>query len=129
MWVIGILVVLAAVVLIYLWWWTATRRTKLSSTTKRAVNKQLVSISNLDDPALQILECDKVLDQILGSLGYGGTLGEKLKSAGPRLQNTNDLWWMHKLRNRIAHETGFGASSDQAKRSVAIVSRLLKTLR
>lgn len=54
-----------------------------------------------------IYEADKLLDRALKERGLKGTtLGERLKSARSRLSDNNAVWQAHKLRNKIAHETG-----------------------
>ena len=51
-----------------------------------------------------IMDADKLLDYALAKRGFEGTLGEKLKKAGPRFSDLNGIWTAHKLRNQIAHE-------------------------
>lgn len=53
-----------------------------------------------------IMDADKLLDYALAKKGFSGTMGEKLKKAGPRFSNLNGVWQAHKLRNQIAHELG-----------------------
>jgi len=56
------------------------------------------------NPTRAILDADKILDYALKKKGFNGSLGEKLKKAGPKFSKLNDIWSAHKLRNRIAHE-------------------------
>lgn len=64
-----------------------------------------------------IMDADKLLDYALGKHGFEGSLGEKLKKAGPRFKDLNSVWNAHKMRNRIAHELG-DIDKDQARRSL-----------
>lgn len=57
-----------------------------------------------DHPKQAILDADKLLDYALGRKGFQGSLGEKLKKAGPRFSDLNSVWSAHKLRNKVAHE-------------------------
>lgn len=57
-------------------------------------------------PKNAILDADKLLNYVLERRGFEGSLGEKLKKAGPRFSDLNGVWSAHKLRNRIAHEFG-----------------------
>lgn len=57
-------------------------------------------------PKQGIMDADKLLDYALERKGFVGTLGEKLKKAGSRFSNLNEIWQAHKLRNQIAHELG-----------------------
>ena len=57
-------------------------------------------------PAQAVMDADKLLDYLLGKHGFVGSLGEKLKKAGPRFSDLDGAWRAHKLRNRAAHELG-----------------------
>lgn len=62
-------------------------------------------IDSFDSHAKQgIMDADKLLDYALAKKGFVGTLGEKLKKAGPGFSDLNGVWRAHKLRNQIAHE-------------------------
>lgn len=77
---------------------------------------------------LKIMEADKVLDLALKLLGFSGSLGEKLKQAGPRFRNLNDVWSAHKLRNILAHEIGKNPTPDETKRAMQAFQAALKDL-
>lgn len=77
---------------------------------------------------LQVLEADKVLDTALRLLGFSGSLGDKLKQAGPRFRNLNDVWWAHKLRNQLAHELQRKPSKEEAQRAMNAFKGALKDL-
>jgi hypothetical protein len=55
-------------------------------------------------PSQAIMDADKLLDYTLEKHGFTGTLGEKLKKAGPRFSDLDSVWRAHKLRNKFAHE-------------------------
>lgn len=74
-------------------------------------------------------EADKLLDHVLKSLGFHGeTMGERLKSAGPRFTNRDNIWRAHKLRNALAHEYNFDLVPSQAKEALADFEQGLKDL-
>ncbi|USN97028.1 MAG: hypothetical protein H6797_02440 [Candidatus Nomurabacteria bacterium] len=78
---------------------------------------------------LAILNADKLVDQALRDRGYGGqTMGDRIKSTRGQLSHRNDLWTAHKLRNRIAHETGVRVSYDQTRRALSGFKHTLKDL-
>ena len=124
MWFFGVLIGIAAILLLLVLWKTS-RRKKLSASDKRKIESRLEEIASMSDPVRQVLEYDKVLDTILTTLGYTGTLGEKLKKAGPRFRNIDDLWWLHKLRNRCAHETDVEVSSKSVDRCRGILQAVV----
>ena len=78
---------------------------------------------------IAILEADKLLDLVLKSMTMPGqTMGERLKIACykyPRLQN---VWWAHKLRNQLVHESSFAVSHNTARAAVRSYGRALKML-
>lgn len=85
-----------------------------------------------DEPSshiLAVLNADKLLDRALRESHYQGqTMGDRLKSAQNKWSNTNEIWEAHKLRNRLAHETGVSVSYDEAKRALVGFKRALKDL-
>ena len=85
-----------------------------------------------DDPRsypLAVIEADKLLDQALIELGLPGkTMGDRLKRVGDRFSKLNSVWHAHKLRNQIAHESGFEIDYGQASRSLAAFRQALKDL-
>ena len=76
-----------------------------------------------------IIEADKLLDKAMVEMGIPGkTMGDRLKKAGSRFSNLNAVWRAHKLRNAIAHESGFEVSYKQAFNALAIFKQALKDL-
>lgn len=76
-----------------------------------------------------VLEADKLLDKALKEMGVPGqSMGEKLKKLGNRLPNLNQIWYAHKLRNQIVHESDFQISYDDAKRALRNFRQALKNL-
>ncbi len=65
----------------------------------------LVDSANPNDWKLAIIEADVLLDESLKRMGYpGSSLGERLKSISPQaMQNLDQAWAAHKVRNSIAH--------------------------
>ncbi|MFH1218680.1 MAG: hypothetical protein V1679_02465 [Candidatus Peregrinibacteria bacterium] len=80
-----------------------------------------------NDPKNAVMDADKILDYALLRRGFEGSLGEKLKKAGPRFSDLNGVWSAHKLRNRIAHEMG-NISKDEAKKALGGFKRGLNDL-
>jgi len=75
-----------------------------------------------------VMEADKLLYEVLEQRGYKGTLGDKLKKAGPAFSNLNDVWSAHKLRNRLAHELGVGLSEKEAQTALGSFRRAYRDL-
>jgi hypothetical protein len=78
---------------------------------------------------LSVLSADKLLDQALRELGVRGqTMGERMKSVGPRFSDSNGVWAAHKLRNRIAHEPDVSVTYEEARRALIYFRKALKDL-
>lgn len=78
---------------------------------------------------LAILNADKLVDQALREKGFSGkTMGERLKSTRGQLSDRDSIWFSHKLRNRIAHESNIRVNYAQARRALAGFKRALKDL-
>lgn len=111
----------------------------LSSRNKGKLNKeafkaQWQQIEKLQEQGgagwqLAILEADKLLDQALKQSGYSGqTMGERLKSARRAFKNVDHVWQAHKIRNQLAHESGFKLNSMTTNRALRYFKAGLKDL-
>jgi len=103
---------------------------------KKELDKKWQSIlnkletDNESDYKLAVIEADKIFDDLLIRIGYKGEdMGERLKQITmAQLANIDDLWKAHKVRNRIAHETNFKLTQEQAKRAIEIYQRAMEDL-
>lgn len=78
---------------------------------------------------LALMEADNLLDSALKSMAMPGTtLGERLKVACYKYQKLRDVWWAHKLRNQLVHESSFQLSQRQARKALDEFERALKVL-
>ena len=95
-------------------------------------NKLLERIKSGDerDLRLAIIEADSLVDEIFKEHGHPGEdMGERLKSIHPsEIDNLNDLWEAHKIRNRLAHEADFHLPADEAKRIIGIYHKTIEEL-
>jgi len=92
---------------------------------------QLVKLGGPSRLKQALIEADKLLDQVLGELGYQGNLGEKLKAAQNRFNPAvyQAVWAGHKLRNRVVHESSelfsheLKSAIDQIKLAIRELTR------
>lgn len=78
---------------------------------------------------LAVLNADKLLDRALVELGLPGkTMGERMKRVNERFTKANAVWYAHKLRNQIAHESDFELDYNEASRALAAFRQALKDL-
>lgn len=78
---------------------------------------------------MAVIEADKLLDRALIELDLPGkTMGERLKKSTDRFSEINSVWYVHKLRNQIAHEPDFQLEYHQARRALATFKKALKDL-
>lgn len=77
-----------------------------------------------------IVNADKLLDRALCEMGAPGkNMGERLKKVGKdRFSQLNSVWYVHKLRNQIAHEHDFSVDYHQARRALSTYKQALKDL-
>lgn len=123
---IGMLVFLAVVVMVGVL--LKTRRRGLSPASKSKIEKALQQAVSQQDPVRRVIAVDTVLDLALKELGFGGSLGDKLKKAGPRIPNIQAVWEAHKLRNRMAHEHDANVNQAEVDRAVRILEHAIRTL-
>jgi len=87
---------------------------------------------NSSDWRRAILEADSLVEEIITKIGYKGTtFGEKLSRIHPdQFQSLDELWKAHKVRNRVAHESGyFGLSKEQTDKTLKLFEKVLEELR
>ena len=126
LWFIVGLIAVAAVVVFFMR--RAMRGRKLSGQSARRVQQAWAHVESLQDPIRKVMEADKVLDLALGALGYTGSVADKLKKAGPRINNLQAVWDAHKLRNHLAHETQATVTPAQAEQAVRMLKVAVDSL-
>lgn len=104
--------VFAAAMMAFVWWKLHARG--LGAAQRSRITRAWEAAVAHTDPVRQILEADKALDLALDLCGFHGSLGDKLKAAGPRFSDKDAVWRAHKLRNQLAHETHASANPAQA---------------
>ncbi len=115
------LIALLIIASVLVWFMILTQMRRLLRTGARiAIEKAWQKVKAQENPTLKLVEADKILDEALRLLGYTGSLGEKLKAAGPRFSDINGVWWAHKLRNRAVHDLTSAPSKEEIERALGI---------
>jgi hypothetical protein len=80
--------------------------------------------------ALAIIDADKLLDEALKKAHFKGkTMGERLVSAQHTLTNNDSVWFGHKLRNKIVHESDTKLRQKDVRAALVGFRQALKDLR
>ena len=111
--------------LVFVVWASLRRRRNIPALVKARLKQRWEGVLAMTDPALRVLEAEKVCDALLRALDYQGTFAEKLTAAAPRLSHVEDLWSAHRFRNRIAHEMNCHVTDRQCRRAVQSFSTLV----
>lgn len=78
---------------------------------------------------IAIFEADKLLDHALRSLSFpGNTLGERLRFAAYKYPKIRHVWWAHKVRNQLAHESSYHLDRAVARKAIRSFRRALEIL-
>lgn len=80
---------------------------------------------------LALIDADKILENLLREHGYDGDgVGGRLKSAEMQggVRSLQDAWEAHKIRNKIAHESGFVLTKRDARKAVELYKRVFEDL-
>lgn len=110
------------------------RRPETVGLTREEVNRRWVEIEHLSEQGgigakMAVVEADKLLDGALRSIMMpGSTMGERLKAAGYKYPHIKDVWFAHKLRNQIAHETTFEPSRRELQQAIVEFKKALKVI-
>lgn len=79
--------------------------------------------------ALAVIEADSLLDEALKKKHFKGkTMGERLVSAQRSLTNNDGVWFGHKLRNQLVHQTGTALREKDIKHALMGIGQALKDL-
>jgi hypothetical protein len=79
---------------------------------------------------MAIVEADKLFDAVLKSMAMPGmTLGERLKVACYKYPDLKKVWFAHRLRNQLVHETTFEITDSEARSAISEYKRALKLLK
>jgi hypothetical protein len=106
------------------------RGRKLYGIDKKEIKKRWQEIEELLNKSsemsykLAVMEADKLLDYILKSMFFpGSTLGERLKVACCKYEKLRRVWYAHKVRNQLVHETNYHLSYGEAKKALNIFKK------
>ena len=86
--------------------------------------------SNEASYAMAVIEGDKLLDRALCEMGVQGrTMGDRLKKVDKsKFSQINAVWYAHKMRNQIAHESDFHIDYRQAEHALSTYKQALRDL-
>lgn len=74
-----------------------------------------------------VLQADTLLDQALKDKGVTGVvMADRMKQMQQTWSNANNVWTAHKLRNKIAHESDFVLSYQNASQALLYFKQALK---
>ncbi len=92
--------------------------------------EQRMALGDEAQVKLAVIEADKILDEILKMAGLRGeTMADRLKKLTPaQLSNIENVWQVHKIRNRIVHEPDYHLAHADAAYAVDIYRVALKEL-
>lgn len=78
---------------------------------------------------LAVIDADKLLDDALKRMHYKGkTMGERLVSAQREISDNDGVWFGHKLRNRLVHESNVKLTEKMVKEALLGIRAALKDL-
>lgn len=78
---------------------------------------------------LAIINADKLVDDALKRRKYRGkTMGERLVAAQRDLSDNDGVWFAHKLRNRLVHESEIKLKEPDVKKALVGLRQALKDL-
>ena len=81
-----------------------SKKRKLSDSQKKVFLRNLKHISWLHSWKEKIIDYDKLYHMILKWLWYEGSFGEILKIKPEEVYSLNNIWELHKLRNKLVHD-------------------------
>ena len=82
------------------------------------------------DYKLAVIEADGLLNDILKKMGYKGeTMAKILEQIDATiLSNIEQIWEVHKIRNKVVHDPDYELSLEQARKILGIYEKSFRTL-
>lgn len=78
---------------------------------------------------LAVIDADKLLDQALKARRFKGkTMGERLVAAQREIKYNDEVWFGHKLRNKLVHESDIKLKERDVKDALLGIKAALKDL-
>ena len=99
-WGIFLFVIIVWIFLIF----TYSKKTWLNKDKKAFFTKKLKSVRVWHSPKEMIIEYDKLFHKILQWMWYEWTFWEILKQKPSEIRDINNIWELHKLRNKLVHD-------------------------
>lgn len=122
---IGIVILLDIILVVMV----VRKRRHVSKNIEQQTQKHWHKILGIPDAAGQVIEVTKLLDWVLGQQGYTGSLAQKLKQVEKRTgKPVEPVWYIHKLRNRVAHELGVEITPRDQKKVLTNSKAFLRRL-
>lgn len=85
--------------------------------------------STKDTWPLAIINADKLLDEALKKSNFKGkTMGERLVAAQRSLSDNDGVWFAHKLRNKLVHESDTRLLEVDVKEALLALRQALRDL-
>jgi hypothetical protein len=98
--IFGVIILLG----IWLLWYFGRPKKRWLTSQKITYYKNQIKRVRENSSTERILQYDKILSYILAEYGYEWTLGDQLKSRPHELYDIEEVWRLHKLRNKLAHD-------------------------
>ena len=78
---------------------------------------------------LAVMEADKLLDHVLKLMFMpGDDMGHRLEYACRKYEQLKKVWWAHKIRNQLVHESTFNLDRRKEERAVRAFKKALEVL-
>lgn len=78
---------------------------------------------------LAIINADKLVDEALKKRKYkGNTMGERMVAAQRTFTDNDGIWFAHKLRNRLVHDSDITLKEADVKKALVGLRQALKDL-
>lgn len=91
--------------------------------------REIEGLMNKERVKEAIFEADKLLDFVFRKINLRGeSFADRLRSAEKLLNNYQDIWGAHKLRNRFAHELDFQPSTREIQQAINVFDQAIRRL-
>lgn len=133
---INIIILVLLVLIIWFWIFFAFFYKKKAWLSDEQIKKFTKRLKLINSPSYtgreKILELDKLYHHILKQVWFSWTFWEILKQNPSYISDIDEIWRLHKIRNKLAHdmdEISIVKLRKEAKNYIQETEKLIKTLK
>ena len=114
-----IIILLLIIVIACIIYFALLNKNKINSKLRKKYKDKLKKILSQDDIRHKVIDLDSLLSKLFWTLWYNWSMWAKMKKIWNGFVNTDNIWYAHKVRNKLVHEIDFKLSEKESKNIIS----------